>query len=64
MELYDQYIISTNGYFYIEEPMSNQPRKNMSNKKKNINLVQYLCLAHNQEIIDQVIFLNIEYLWK
>jgi hypothetical protein len=23
-----------------------------TNKKKNINLVQYLCLAHNQERID------------
>jgi hypothetical protein len=62
MELYDQYIMSTNRYLHIEESMSSQARKNMSNKKKNINLVQYLCLTHNQERIDQVIFLNIEYL--
>jgi hypothetical protein len=44
--------------------MSNQARKYMNNKKKNINLVQHLCLAHNQEIIDQVLLLSIGYLWK
>jgi hypothetical protein len=38
--------------------------KHMNNKKKNINLVQHLCLAHNQEIIDQVLLLSIRYLWK
>jgi hypothetical protein len=38
--------------------------KHMNNKKKNINLVQYLWLAHNQERIDQVILLSIGYLWK
>jgi hypothetical protein len=36
----------------------------MNKKKKNINLVQHLWLAHNQEIIDQVILLSIGYLWK
>jgi hypothetical protein len=36
----------------------------MNNKKKNINLVQHLWLAHNQEIIDQVLLLNTGYLWK
>jgi hypothetical protein len=39
-------------------------KKHMNNKKKNINLVQHLWLAHNQERIDQVILLSIEYLWK
>jgi hypothetical protein len=38
--------------------------KYMNNKKKNINLVQHLWLAHNQEIIDQVLLLSIGYLWK
>jgi hypothetical protein len=38
--------------------------KHMNNKKKNINLVQQLCLAHNQERIDQVLLLSIGYLWK
>jgi hypothetical protein len=38
--------------------------KHMNNKKKNINLVQHLCLAHNQERIDQVLLLSIGYLWK
>jgi hypothetical protein len=36
----------------------------MNNKKKNINLVQHLWLAHNQERIDQVLLLSIEYLCK
>jgi hypothetical protein len=36
----------------------------MNNKKKNINLVQHLWLAHNQERIDQVLLLSIRYLWK
>jgi hypothetical protein len=44
--------------------MSSQARKYINNKKKNINLVQHLCLAHNQEIIDQVLLLSIGYLWK
>jgi hypothetical protein len=39
-------------------------KKHMNNKKKNINLVQHLWLAHNQERIDQVILLSIGYLWK
>jgi hypothetical protein len=38
--------------------------KHMNNKKKNINLVQHLCLAHNQERIDQVLLISIGYLWK
>jgi hypothetical protein len=38
--------------------------KHMNNKKKNINLVQYLWLAYNQERIDQVLLLSIGYLWK
>jgi hypothetical protein len=38
--------------------------KHMNNKKKNINLVQHLWLAHNQEIIDQVLLQSIGYLWK
>jgi hypothetical protein len=39
-------------------------KKPMNNKKKNINLVQQLWLAHNQERIDQVLLLSIGYLWK
>jgi hypothetical protein len=35
----------------------------MNNKKKNINLVQHLWISHNQERIDQVLLLNIGYLW-
>jgi hypothetical protein len=38
--------------------------KHMNNKKKNINLVQHLWLAHNQERIDQVLLPSIGYLWK
>ena len=38
--------------------------KHMNKKKKNINLVQHLWLAHNQERIDQVLLLSIGYLWK
>jgi hypothetical protein len=38
--------------------------KYMNNKKKNINLVEHLWLAHNQEIINQVLLLSIGYLWK
>jgi hypothetical protein len=44
--------------------MSSQAKKHMNNKKKNINLVQHLRLAHNQERIDQVLLLSIGYLWK
>jgi hypothetical protein len=36
----------------------------MNNKKNNINLIQHLWLAHNQEIIDQELLLSIGYLWK
>jgi hypothetical protein len=40
-------------------------QENHNNKKKmNINLVQHLCLAHNQDRIDQVLLLSIGYLWK
>jgi hypothetical protein len=38
--------------------------KYMNNKKKNINLVQHLWLAHNQERIDQEQLLSIGFLWK
>jgi hypothetical protein len=38
--------------------------KHINNKKKNINLIQHLWLAHNQERIDQVLLLSIGYLWK
>jgi hypothetical protein len=38
--------------------------KHMNNNKKNINLVQHLWLAHNQERIDQVLLLSVGYLWK
>jgi hypothetical protein len=39
-------------------------QENHKNKKMNINLVQYLWLAHNQDRIDQVLLLSIGYLWK
>jgi hypothetical protein len=64
MELYDQYMMSINRYFHIKESMSTQQEKHMNNKKKNINLVQHLWLAHNEERIDQVLLLSIGYLWK
>jgi hypothetical protein len=38
--------------------------KHMNNKKKYINLVQHLWLAHNQVRIDQVLLISIGYLWK
>ena len=62
MELYNQYMMSTNGQFHTEESMSSQAKKYMNNKKKNINLVQHLWLAHNQEKIDQVQLLSVEYI--
>jgi hypothetical protein len=37
--------------------------KHMNNKKKNINLIQHLWFAHNQERIVQMLLLSIEYLW-
>jgi hypothetical protein len=36
--------------------------KHLNNKKININLVQHLWLAHNQERIDQELLLSIRYL--
>jgi hypothetical protein len=36
--------------------------KHMNKKKMNINLVQHLWLAHNQERIDQVLLLSNRYL--
>jgi hypothetical protein len=36
--------------------------KHMNKKKMDINLVQHLCFAHNQDRIDQVLLLNIGYL--
>jgi hypothetical protein len=38
--------------------------KHMNKKMININLVQHLCLAHNQDRIDQVLLLSNGYLWK
>jgi hypothetical protein len=37
-------------------------KKHMNKKKMDINLVQHLCFAHNQDRIDQVLLLNIGYL--
>jgi hypothetical protein len=57
----------------FSQPMNSSILKNlcqvkqethMNKKKLNINLVQYLCLDLNQEIIDQVLLLSIEYLRK
>jgi hypothetical protein len=48
----------------ILKSLSSQARKHMNNKKKNINLIQHLLLAYNQERIDQVLLLSIWYLWK
>jgi hypothetical protein len=36
----------------------------MNKKNMNINLVQHLCLAHNQDKIDRVLLLSIGHLWK
>ena len=38
--------------------------KHMNKKKKNTILVQHQWLAHNQEMIDQVLLLSNGYLWK
>jgi hypothetical protein len=57
------YSQSTNSF--ILKNMCQAKQKNHKNKKKmNINLVQHLWLGHNQERIDQVLLLSIEYLWK
>jgi hypothetical protein len=57
----------------FSQPMNSSILKNlcqvkqethMNKKKLNINLVQHLCLDLNQEIIDQVLLLSIEYLRK
>jgi hypothetical protein len=50
--------------FILKSLCQARARKHMNNKKKNINLVQHLWLAHNQEIIGQVLLLNTGYLWK
>jgi hypothetical protein len=36
----------------------------MNKKMMNINLVQHLWLAHNQDRIDRVLLLSIGHLWK
>jgi hypothetical protein len=58
--IYDvnQWIVS---YWRVYDKPS---KKNTWIIKKNINLVQHLLLAHNQERIDQVLLLSIGYLWK
>jgi hypothetical protein len=38
--------------------------RHMNKKTMNVNLVQHLWLAHNQERIDQALFLCNEYRWK
>jgi hypothetical protein len=50
--------------FILKSLCKAKQEKHMNNKKKNINLVQHLWLAHNQERIDQVLLLNIGYVWK
>jgi hypothetical protein len=50
--------------FILKSLCKVKQEKHMNNKKRNINLVQHLCLAHNQERIDQVLLLSIGYLWK
>jgi hypothetical protein len=50
--------------FILKSLCQVKQEKHMNNKKKNINLVQHLWLAHNQERIDQVLLLSIKYLWK
>jgi hypothetical protein len=50
--------------FILKSLYQAKQEKHMNNKKKNINLVQYLWLAHNQERIDKVLLLSIGYLWK
>jgi hypothetical protein len=48
--------------FILKSLYQPKQEKHMNNKKKNINLVQHLWLAHNQERIDQVSLLSIGYL--
>jgi hypothetical protein len=50
--------------FILKSLCQAMQEKHMNNKKKNINLVQHLWLAHNQEKIDQVQLLSVEYIWK
>jgi hypothetical protein len=50
--------------FILKSLCQDKKEKHMNNKKKNINLVQHLWLAHNQERIDQVLLPSIGYLWK
>jgi hypothetical protein len=48
----------------LKNPYQVKQETYMNKKKLNINLVQYLWLDLNQERIDQVLLLNIGYLWK
>jgi hypothetical protein len=50
--------------FILKSLCQAMQEKHMNNKKKNINLVQHLWLAHNQEKIDQVQLLSVENIWK
>jgi hypothetical protein len=50
--------------FILKNLCQAKQEKHMNKKKININLVQNLWLAHNQDRIDQVLLLSIEYLWK
>jgi hypothetical protein len=50
--------------FILKSLCQVKQEKYINNKKKNINVVQYLWLAHRQERIDQMLLLSIEYLWK
>jgi hypothetical protein len=50
--------------FILKSLCKGKQEKHMNNKKKNINLVQHLCLAHNQERIEQVLLVSIGYLWR
>jgi hypothetical protein len=50
---------------FILKNICQAKQENHKNKKKmNINLVQHLCLGHNQDRIDQVLLLSIGHLWK
>jgi hypothetical protein len=60
INIYSQIISSS----ILKNLRQTKQEKHMNKKKININLVQHLWLANNQDRIDQVLLLSIEYLWK
>jgi hypothetical protein len=50
--------------FILKNLCQIKQKKYMNKNKLNINLIHHLCLDLDQGRINQVLHLNIEYLWK